>query len=95
MISFATSRRGLICDPRDQDSLPGTEPYSQFPGEILPCGPPKRRRAHRNGSTLRHREDGAGRCDAVQRMRSERDQRRLRFGGERARDEDRSAERPA
>ena len=45
--------------------------------------------------TLRHREDGAWRCDAVQRMRSERDQRRLRLGGERARDEDRSAERPA
>ena len=47
------------------------------------------------GSILRHGEDGAGRCDTAQRMRSERDQRHIGFGGERARDQDGLAERPA
>src|SRR5262249_61512744 len=47
------------------------------------------------GSILRQGEDHARRCNAAERMRSERDQRRLRLGGKRAGHEDRLAQRLA
>ena len=45
------------------------------------------------GSILRQGKDHAWRCNAAERMRSERDQRRLRLGGQRAGHEDRLAQR--
>src|SRR5215470_19118185 len=45
------------------------------------------------GSILRQGEDHAWRCNAAERMCSERDQRRLRLGGKRAGHEDRLAQR--
>jgi hypothetical protein len=47
------------------------------------------------GSIVRHGENGAWRCDATQRMRSERYQRCAGLGGEFARDKDGLVERPA
>ncbi len=54
-----------------------------------------RRAVTARSALIRHRKHGAGRGDAAQRMGSEPDQRRVRFGGEGARDEHGAVERPA
>src|SRR5262249_58052119 len=65
------------------------------------CGSPDRRLSRHDeahlldgaGSILRQGEDHAWRCNAAERMRSERDQRRLRLSGKRGGYEDRLAQR--